>query len=96
MSKTMEMKRFTVSLEPRAYDTLRKIAEPQRPPLSLQYVVRYALEEFLDRHAGRRLTLKLKRENSGVNKARGTTGHRNAADGEDCRAALRLAGGTPP
>ena len=62
MSKTMEMKRFTVSLEPRAYDTLRQIAESHRPPLSLQYVARYALVEFLDRHEGRRLTLKLKRE----------------------------------
>ena len=65
MPKTMEMKRFTVSLEPRAYDTLRQIAESQRPPLSLQYVVRYALEEFLDRHEGRQLTLKLKREDQG-------------------------------
>lgn len=62
MVKTMEMKRFTVSLEPRAYDALRRIAESQRPPLSLQYVVRYALEEFLDQQEGRQLTLKLKGE----------------------------------
>ena len=48
MAKTTEMKRFTVSLEPRDYDALRRFAESQRPPLSLQYVVRYALQEFLD------------------------------------------------
>jgi len=60
MPKTTEMKRFTVSLEPRDYDALRGIAESHRPPLSLQYVVRYALQEFLDRHEGRQLTLKLK------------------------------------
>jgi hypothetical protein len=60
MPKTTEMKRFTVSLEPGDYDALRRIAESHRPPLSLQYVVRYALQEFLDRHAGRQLTLKLK------------------------------------
>jgi hypothetical protein len=58
MPKTTEMKRFTVSLEPRDYDTLRQIAKAQRPPLSLQYVVRYALQEFLDKHEGRQLTLK--------------------------------------
>lgn len=60
MAKTTEMKRFTVSLQPRDYNVLRRIAESQRPPLSLQYVVRYALQEFLDRHEGRQLTLKLK------------------------------------
>lgn len=60
MPKTTEMKRFTVSLEPRDYDALRHLAESHRPPLSLQYVVRYALQEFLDRHEGRQLTLKLK------------------------------------
>ena len=40
----------------------RQVAESQRPPISLQYVVRYALEEFLDQHEGRALTLKLKTE----------------------------------
>ena len=62
MPKATEMKRFTVSLEPRAYDALRQVADSQRPPISLQYVVRYALEEFLDQHEGRPLTLKLKTE----------------------------------
>jgi len=65
MPKTTEMKRFTVSLEPRDYEALRQIADAQRPPLSLQYVVRYALQEFLDRHEGRQLTLKLKGDDQG-------------------------------
>ena len=60
MPRITEMKRLTVSLEQRAYDSLRQIAESQRPPISLQYIVRYALEEFLDRHQGRPLTPKLK------------------------------------
>ena len=60
MPKTTEMKRFTVSLEQRDYDVLLHIAQSQRPRLSLQYVVRYALQEFLDRHEGRQLTLELK------------------------------------
>lgn len=65
MPKTTEMKRFTVSLEPHDYDALRRIADSQRPPLSLQYVVRYALQEFLDRHQGQQLTLKLKGNDQG-------------------------------
>ena len=60
MPRTTEMKRFTVSVDPRDYEALRKMAEAHRPPLSLQYVVRYALQEFLDRHEGGQLTLKLK------------------------------------
>lgn len=63
MPKTTEMKRFTVSLEPRNYEALRRIAESHRPPLSLQYVVRHALQDFLDRHEGRQLTLNLRGEN---------------------------------
>lgn len=65
MPKTTEMKRFTVSLELQEYEALRRVAEAQRPPLSLQYVVRYALQEFLDRHEGRQLTLKLKEDDQG-------------------------------
>ena len=65
MPKTTEMKRFTVSLEPRDYEALRRVAESHRPPLSLQFIVRYALQEFLDRHEGRQLTLKLKGEDQG-------------------------------
>lgn len=59
MPKTQEMKRFTVSLEPADYDALRRIAESHRPSLSLQYVVRYALQRFLDQHEGAQLALPL-------------------------------------
>lgn len=63
MPKTTDMKRFTVSLELEEYEALRRLADAQRPPLSLQYVVRYALQEFLERHQGRQLTLKFKGDN---------------------------------
>ncbi len=62
MPKATEMKQFSASLETRAYDALPWVADSQRPLISLQYVVRYALEGFLDRHEGRPLTLKLKTE----------------------------------
>lgn len=53
------LKRFTVSLEPAEYEALRQIAESSRPPLSLQYVVRYALQRFIDENRGKRLPLDL-------------------------------------
>ncbi len=53
------MKRFTVSVEPAQYAQLRRIAVTHRPRLSLQYVVRYALQKFLDENKGRQLSLKL-------------------------------------
>lgn len=43
-------KRFTVSLDSKDYEALRTFAESQRPPLSLQYVVRLAVRRFLDQH----------------------------------------------
>ena len=51
------MKRFSVSLETEEYDELRRIARTHRPPLSLQYVVRYALKEFLDEYGDGQLQL---------------------------------------
>ena len=53
------VKRFTVSLEPTVYAELRKVAESHRPPLSLQYVVRYALQRFVDETKGKQLQLDL-------------------------------------
>lgn len=58
MPKT-EVKRFTVSLEPAEYEALRQIAESHRPPLSLQYVVRYVLQRFIDENQGKQLPLDL-------------------------------------
>lgn len=53
------MKRFTVSLEASAYDELQHVAKTHKPPLSLQYVVRYALQRFLDESKGAQLSLTL-------------------------------------
>jgi len=47
MRKAKANKRFTVSLERNQYKQLQRIAEQHRPPLSLQYVTRYALLNFL-------------------------------------------------
>lgn len=47
MRKRKAIKRFTVSLERNQYIQLQHIAEQHRPPLSLQYVTRYALLNFL-------------------------------------------------
>ena len=53
-----QMKRFSVSLEAEEYEELRRIAQTHRPPLSLQYVVRYALQQFFDEHRDKQLQLK--------------------------------------
>ena len=57
MPGTSKMRRFTVSLDEPDYDELKHIADSHRPPLPLQYVVRYALQRFLDEHKGKQLTL---------------------------------------
>ncbi|MEM6410927.1 MAG: hypothetical protein AAF683_05280 [Pseudomonadota bacterium] len=54
-----EMRRFTVSLEASAYEELKQVAASQRPPLNLQYVVRYALLRFLDENRGQQLELNI-------------------------------------
>lgn len=62
MAKKSQMRRFTVSLDPVNYAELRRIAESHRPPLSLQYVVQYALHRFLEEHKGRQLMLELTKQ----------------------------------
>lgn len=52
-----EMHRFTISLEASAHEELKQIAASHRPPLPLQYVVRYALLRFLDENRGQQLKL---------------------------------------
>lgn len=42
-------KRFTVTLGAHEYDELKAIAEEHEPPLTLRYVVEFALREFLSR-----------------------------------------------
>jgi hypothetical protein len=53
------MKRFTVSLEQADYDALLELAKNHRPKLSLQYVVRYIIQTFLDENEGKQLKLDL-------------------------------------
>ncbi len=59
MAGRAKVKRFTVSLDPADYVELRRIAKSHRPPLSLQYVVRFVLERFLERNRGKQLSLDL-------------------------------------
>ena len=48
MARSKPPKRFTISLDAGDYEALCKLAESQRPPLPLQYVVRLAVRRFLD------------------------------------------------
>lgn len=59
MPSITKMKRFSVSINPDEYAELRRIADKHRPPLSLQYVVRYALQKLLDEHRENQLKLPL-------------------------------------
>lgn len=59
------MKRFTVSLEASAYAELQHLARTHRPALSLQYVVRFALQRFLDESNGAQLSLNLNQQQIG-------------------------------
>ena len=61
MPNRPQMKRFSVSLEAGEYEELCRIAQTHRPPLSLQYVVRYALQKLFDEHKDRQLQLTLDR-----------------------------------
>lgn len=53
MPKTKRYKRFTVSLDEADYKALRELGEAQKPPLNLQYLVRLAVRNLLDQHAGK-------------------------------------------
>jgi hypothetical protein len=46
MRKAKPVKRFAGSLDRHQYKQLQRIAERHRPPLSLQHVTRYALQNF--------------------------------------------------
>jgi hypothetical protein len=52
MPNVLRYRRFTVSLDERDYKALRKLGESQKPPLNLQYLVRLAVRNLLDQHAG--------------------------------------------
>jgi hypothetical protein len=61
MAQSTKMKRFTVALDESDYSALRELGERQKPSLNLQYMMRLAVRELLDRHADAQLPLKLPR-----------------------------------
>lgn len=56
---TRGKKRFSVTLDERDYEALRQIAESRKPPLSLQYVVSFALTEFISKQQNNQFELDL-------------------------------------
>ena len=52
-------KRFTVSVSEADYDALTALADEHRPPLSLQYLVNWAIQQLLERAADPQLSLDL-------------------------------------
>ena len=48
MGEYLPKKRFTVTLDARDYDDLTLLAKKTSPPLTLQYVVNYAVKRLLD------------------------------------------------
>lgn len=49
--KAKRTKRFSVTLDVRDYRRLKALADEHRPPLTLQYVVNYAIQDLLARTA---------------------------------------------
>ncbi len=49
--------RFSVTLNNEDYTALKLIADSQKPPLSLQYIVSYALTDFIAAHKSRQIEL---------------------------------------
>lgn len=43
------MKRFSISVDEQDYRRLRALAESSKPRLSLQYVINFAIQDFLRR-----------------------------------------------
>jgi hypothetical protein len=61
MAQSAKMKRFTIALDEADYAALRELGERQKPSLNLQYMVRLAVRDLLDRHADAQLPLRLPR-----------------------------------
>ena len=61
MAQSAKMKRFTIALDEADYAALRELGERQKPSLNLQYMVRLAVRDLLDRHADAQLPLILPR-----------------------------------
>ena len=61
--QTKQRKRFSVSLDADDYADLKRIANAQKPPLSLQYLVSYALSDFIDTHKNKQVEFDFERRN---------------------------------
>ncbi|PZV36443.1 hypothetical protein [Mesorhizobium kowhaii] len=59
MAQSVKMRRFTVAIDETDYAALRELGEHQKPPVNLQYMMRLAVRELLDRCADAQLPLKL-------------------------------------
>lgn len=59
MARLSKMKRFTVALEAADHAALRELGERQKPSVNLQYMVRWAVKDLLDRQADAQLPLRL-------------------------------------
>ena len=44
-----QRKRFSVSLEPKDFKALKKLAESRKPKVTLQYLVEHAIQDLLER-----------------------------------------------
>ncbi|MCA0015567.1 ribbon-helix-helix protein, CopG family [Mesorhizobium sp. B292B1B] len=61
MARSTQQKRFTVSVDQADYDALRELAETQKPPLNLQYLLRLAIKNLLEQHTAKQLSFPLDR-----------------------------------
>lgn len=53
------MKRFSVSLDTKSYRRLTRLATSYRPPLTLQYLVQFAVQDLLEKAEDKQLDLGL-------------------------------------
>lgn len=61
----MSKKRFSVSLEEEDHERVRALAKDHKPELSMNYVVEYAVREFLEKAENPQLALRLRDPLSG-------------------------------
>ena len=58
--RDLSKRRFSVSLEEDDYERVRALAKDHKPPLSINYVVEYAVRQFLDKAEDPQLALRLR------------------------------------
>lgn len=61
MARLAHDKRFTVSLDQADYAALVELGLSSNPPVNLQYLVRLAVRNLLEEHAGGQLAFPLER-----------------------------------